>query len=68
MDIDLVYLWVDGSDEKWLARKNAFLGVVESNTQSNCKGRTANNDELKYSLRSAEKFAPWIRKIFIVTD
>ncbi|MDR2839877.1 MAG: glycosyltransferase, partial [Paludibacter sp.] len=39
-----------------------------SNTQSNCKGRTANNDELKYSLRSAEKFAPWIRKIFIVTD
>jgi hypothetical protein len=28
MKIDLVYLWVDGNDPKWLARKNAFLGNV----------------------------------------
>jgi hypothetical protein len=26
------------------------------------------NDELKYSLRSIYKFAPWVDKIFIVTD
>lgn len=32
------------------------------------KGRFSDNQELKYSLRSAEKYAPWIRKIFIVTD
>ncbi|KAA6303644.1 MAG: Exopolysaccharide phosphotransferase CpsY [Candidatus Ordinivivax streblomastigis] len=68
MEIDLVYLWVDGNDEKWLTKKNASLGKDILNTQSNCKGRYANNDELKYSLRSVEKFAPWIRKIFIVTD
>jgi hypothetical protein len=67
-DIDLVYLWVDGSDEKWLARKNVFLGVVDFGTQSNNKGRYASNDELKFSLRSAEKYVPWVRKIFIVTD
>ncbi|MDR0829449.1 MAG: Stealth CR1 domain-containing protein [Prevotellaceae bacterium] len=67
-EIDLVYLWVDGSEEKWLAKKNTFLGVLDTNTQVNCKGRTANNDELKFSLRSAEKFASWIRKIFIVVD
>ncbi len=25
-------------------------------------------DELKYSLRSLEKYAPWVRKIFLVTN
>eukprot|EP00795_Rhopilema_esculentum_P003109 gene3108-1404_t len=30
--------------------------------------RFADNEELKYSLRSIEKYAPWIRKIFIVTN
>jgi len=68
MDIDLVYLWVDGSDPEWQAKRNAFIGNEGENTSVNCEGRYANNDELKYSLRSVEKHAPWIRKIFIVTD
>jgi len=68
MDIDLVYLWVDGSDPNWQAKKNAFTGKADETHQADCKGRYANNDELKYSLRSVEKYAPWIRKIFIVTD
>ena len=68
MDIDLVYLWVDGNDPNWLAKKNAFIGNVVENTAENCKGRYADNEELKYSLRSVEKYAPWVRKIFIVTD
>ncbi|MDR1743339.1 MAG: Stealth CR1 domain-containing protein [Dysgonamonadaceae bacterium] len=66
--VDLVYLWVDGSDEQWLAKKNAFLGKTTFHKDVNCKGRFADNDELKFSLRSLEKYAPWIRKIFIVTD
>ena len=68
MEIDLVYLWVDGSDPAWQAKRAAFTGDLPENTEINCKGRYANNDELKYSLRSVEKYAPWIRKIFIVTD
>lgn len=68
-DIDLVYLWVDGNDVEWLAKKYAFLGKnIDLNTEATSKARNANNDELKYSLRSAEQYAPWIRKIFIVTD
>ena len=67
-EIDLVYLWVDGSDPQWLARKNRFLGVENTPSEADCKGRFANNNELKYSLRSVEKHLPWIRKIFIVTD
>ena len=38
------------------------------NSLSSFNGRYVNNDELKYSLRSVERYAPWIRKIFIVTD
>lgn len=68
--IDLVYLWVNGSDPKWLEKKLFWqkqLGLEESeNATADC--RFHNNDELKYSIRSIEKFAPWINKIFIVTD
>ncbi|MBK5195739.1 MAG: Stealth CR1 domain-containing protein [Proteiniphilum sp.] len=68
-DIDLIYLWVDGNDPKWLVKKNQFLGkIVDLHTEATTKARYADNGEFKYSLRSVEKNAPWIRKIFIVTD
>jgi hypothetical protein len=66
--IDLVYLWVDGNDPEWQAKRNAFFGRKVENTSTNFYGRYINNNELKFSLRSVEKYAPWIRKIFIVTD
>lgn len=68
--IDLVYLWVDGSDSEWRRKKELFLeesgGVHLDETVSDC--RYVEHDELKYSLRSVEMFAPWINKIYIVTD
>ena len=67
-NIDLVYLWVDGNDPKWQAKRNAFLERKVENSLSSFNGRYVNNDELKYSLRSVERYAPWIRKIFIVSD
>ena len=67
-NIDLVYLWVDGNDPKWQAKRNAFFESKVENSLSSFNGRYVNNDELKYSLRSVERYAPWIRKIFIVTD
>lgn len=69
MDIDLVYLWVDGSDPAWVARKNACLPPdrqVDPQSAGAC--RYAENDELRYSLRSVERYAPWIRRVYIVTD
>lgn len=68
MDIDIVYLWVDGNDPVWRAKRDAFMGITDESSPITCKGRHANNDELKYSLRALEMYAPWIRKIFIVTD
>lgn len=68
MEIDLVYLWVDGHDPEWKKKKEAFTGVPVGNTEAETDARYINNDELKYSLRSAEMHAPWIRQIYIITD
>lgn len=69
-DVDMVYLWVDGSDPSWRAKKAAISGeaILHDNDGTDCDGRYVDNDELRYSLRSVELYAPWIRRIYIVTD
>lgn len=50
MDIDLVYLWVDGNDPVWLTKKNEFLPAdrqVDPQVAGEC--RYVENDELRYS-------------------
>ncbi|BBH65607.1 exopolysaccharide phosphotransferase [Actinoplanes sp. OR16] len=69
--IDVVYTWVDGSDPDWVDRKNASLaafGREQTNTIAANASRFISRDELKYSLRSIAAYAPWVRKIFLVTD
>lgn len=68
--IDIVYLWCDSSDSVWREKKNNELKKYGKNLDNDSVGdcRFINNDELKYSLRSLEKFAPWINNIFIITD
>ncbi len=69
MKIDLVYLWVDGADTVWQAKRRGYLPPEElCDTESFCTGRTSDNDELRYSLRSVERYAPWINHIYIITD
>lgn len=65
--VDIVYMWVDGNDPAWQAKRDRYLGSATKN-QGTIEARWIENDELKYSLRSIEKFAPWINRIFIVTD
>lgn len=67
MDIDIVYCWVNGNDPQWIAKRDACIGKP-TGKQENCKGRFVDSGDLRYSLRSIEKNAPWIRRIFIVTD
>lgn len=67
IEVDLVYLWVNGNDPKWAAKRDACIGAP-TRRQENCTARYADSGELKYSLRSVEKYAPWIRNIFIITD
>ncbi|GGY75656.1 stealth conserved region 3 domain-containing protein [Streptomyces omiyaensis] len=68
--IDAVYTWVDGSDVNWLERKNAVLasmGIVTEDAATSA-ARFRNRDELRFSLRSLDMYAPWIRNIYLVTD
>ena len=66
--IDLVYLWVNGNDPEWQKKHDKFTGGTKRKAEVDGEGRYADNDELKYSLRSVEAYAPWINRIFIVTD
>lgn len=70
MDIDIVFLWCDGDDPQIREKREFYLNnsQKEISLEAKAKGRFKNNDELKYALRSVEKFAPFFRKIFIVTD
>jgi len=68
--IDAVYTWVDGDDPNWInskRRREADLSGTEYHEEANHEARFRSRDELKYSLRSLQMFAPWFRKIFIVT-
>ena len=67
--IDIVYPWVDAEDPEWRARKDQFLGQdtdVHEDAKSDARFRSRN--ELLYSLRSIDMYAPWIRNVYIVTD
>ncbi|GAA0996913.1 stealth family protein [Acrocarpospora macrocephala] len=65
--IDAVYTWVDGADPAWRARRDLALtgGLSEAAVS---EARFVSRDELRYSLRSLVTYAPWIRKIWLVTD
>ncbi len=68
--IDLVYLWCDAADEKWRAKKDAVARAhgIEAGNAANASYRFVANDELKYSLRSAEKYVPWVRNVVLMVD
>lgn len=68
--IDIVFTWVDSNDETWKEKRLSTLKQLNKPLpiDGTDNSRFRNNDELLYSLRSIEKFAPWVRKIFIVTD
>jgi hypothetical protein len=68
--IDVVYTWVDGSDENWLRSKASALKIENSSHFTDNaidEARFADHDELRFSLRSIDQFAPWVRKIWLVT-
>jgi hypothetical protein len=72
--IDIVYLWVDGNDSAWRAKRQAALQQLPSDSNaamalySNVEGRFRDNHELRYSLRALEKFFPDHGHVYIVTD
>ncbi|TAG33695.1 MAG: exopolysaccharide phosphotransferase [Polaromonas sp.] len=71
---DIVYLWVDGNDPVWRAKRRRATQKLCATTRStmalygNVEGRFRDNDELRYSLRALERFYPDHGHIYVVTD
>ena len=67
--IDVVIAWVDGSDPE-LSKKR--MNYLDSNEKDLIPGanptRFHSLNEISYCVLSILKFAPFVRKIFIVTD
>ena len=72
--IDIVYLWVDGADPAWRARRQqAYASWAQAHPgqlalHGNVAGRYRDNGELRYNLRALERFFPGHGHIYLLTD
>lgn len=64
-EMDFVISWVNGLDEDWLARR-ARAGNKDLATSGDARNRR--EGYLRYQLRSIAECAPWVRKIYLVTE
>lgn len=65
-DVDLVFTWVNSDDLDWQKMYAKYKPDFDSDATST--SRFLSRDELKYALRSWEKYGSFIRKIFIVSN
>jgi len=61
--IDAVITWVDGSDKEYKKKIEKHLS-----TSTNYKKQYLQANEIEYCVKSILRFAPFVRRIFIVTD
>lgn len=66
--IDAVITWVDGADPAHIRRRQKHMRVAVSNRNGTNPHRWACSNELAYCLGSIANHAPWIGRIWIVTD
>ena len=67
--IDIVITWVDGQDQG-LAQKRRQYAMSDELEHDDVGGTTryASIGEIKWCIASINRFAPWIHRIYIVTD
>ena len=67
--IDVVITWVDGNDPALNAKRASYIQPGEAREKDiAAPTRYANRGEIYWCVRSVNKFMPWIRRIYIVTD
>jgi len=75
--VDVVWTWVDGRDPAWGAARDRRLREVlagggdvaaaAARPASSGRARYLDHGELRYSMRSVHLFAPWVRRLHLVT-
>lgn len=63
--IDFVITWVDGDDPQWINKFEYFSKLSEGDKRM---VRYRNWDLLRYWFRGVEKYTPWVRYVFFVTE
>lgn len=68
--IDVVIAWVDGDDPRHTRKRQAYLTTNKETEKEDVGGATrfAAQGEIEFCVLSILKFAPFVRKIHIVTD
>ena len=68
-DIDVVITWVDGNDPVLNAKRAAYIHPDQAREKDiAAPNRYSNSGEIYWCVRSVNKFMPWVRRIFIITD
>lgn len=60
--------WIASLTGQPLPKWDDDTSKIKGKDDSNSDNRFRDNEELRYSLRSLEKYAPWVRHIYVVTD
>ncbi len=69
MEIDYVIAWVDGQDPAHMAARRQFApDSARTHFEAITSERYLDNGEIYYNIASVIKFAPFIKRIFIITD
>lgn len=63
--VDFVVTWLDSSDEEW---QRQYVYYKEKSTGRTEPARFRNMDIFRYWFRAVEQYAPWVNKIFLVTN
>ncbi|MBD5187318.1 MAG: hypothetical protein HDS93_00915 [Bacteroidales bacterium] len=68
--IDAVITWVDGDDPLFARKRESYMNGSSLLERDDIAGitRYRSSGEIDWCVCSIMKFAPWIRKIYIVTD
>lgn len=68
--VDAVYTWVDGSEPAHKEKRLRYIRETErgSSISGSLETRWGDSGELLLSIYALRKFAPWVSRIFLVTD
>ena len=67
--IDIVVLWVDGSDPEFIREKQAVTGKVAfTNQDIDGDQRYRDYGTLHFWFRMIEKHAPWVNNVYLITN
>lgn len=63
--IDFVVTWLDSNDPAWQKTYNEYS---ENSKGDKAEARFRNMDIFRYWFRAAEIYAPWVNKVFLITN